>query len=355
MASSDKKRAANRANAQRSTGPRTAAGKRRSARNAVVHGLTARSAVLHGDDEGEFNSLARRTFDELDPVGPIEEQLVAEIINHTWKLRRVPTAEVLLFDEHHRQAQPAPDAAGHVEEVRRFLNLSMTINPVPKVEPTPAQSLCQMVEAKASGSQIPSSPVWSLERYAGRIERARGAALRMLLSLQKRRLAREEEDEDAEQAEEVSDGDEVSDAAAADVRTAADAAVVDPAPHAASLEGPPVIAPTPVVPPLAVSQTEARAEIAHRSAKPQAAVESSLDRSMLVEIAGRNSNLRNEPIEELPNGKSEVDVFNGDAINESSGFASSGPGSEPTAQVLPDMTTPVERSLPIGESPPPTT
>jgi hypothetical protein len=36
------KRAANRRNARRSTGPRTAAGKERSARNALRHGLTAR-------------------------------------------------------------------------------------------------------------------------------------------------------------------------------------------------------------------------------------------------------------------------------------------------------------------------
>ena len=41
---------ANRANAQKSTGPRTPEGKATVAQNAVKHGLLARTAVLHGED-----------------------------------------------------------------------------------------------------------------------------------------------------------------------------------------------------------------------------------------------------------------------------------------------------------------
>lgn len=56
---SDKQLIANRLNAQRSTGPRTLAGKLRSRRNAIKHGLTARAVVDVFEDESEFRSFYR--------------------------------------------------------------------------------------------------------------------------------------------------------------------------------------------------------------------------------------------------------------------------------------------------------
>jgi len=46
--------AVNRANAQRSTGPRTEAGKQHSALNALRHGLTAQTAVLPSEDPAAY-------------------------------------------------------------------------------------------------------------------------------------------------------------------------------------------------------------------------------------------------------------------------------------------------------------
>jgi hypothetical protein len=50
---------ANRANAQESTGPRSAEGKAASRFNALKHGLDARSIVLPGEDPEEYAALAR--------------------------------------------------------------------------------------------------------------------------------------------------------------------------------------------------------------------------------------------------------------------------------------------------------
>ena len=51
---SDAQIVANRLNAQKSTGPRTAEGKAVVSQNAVKHGLLARQAVIVGEDPGEF-------------------------------------------------------------------------------------------------------------------------------------------------------------------------------------------------------------------------------------------------------------------------------------------------------------
>ena len=49
---------ANRANAQKSTGPRTPEGKAKVAQNALKHGLLAKQAVVVGEDTRRFRALA---------------------------------------------------------------------------------------------------------------------------------------------------------------------------------------------------------------------------------------------------------------------------------------------------------
>jgi len=78
------KLAANRANAQRSTGPKTQEGKNRSRFNAVKHGLTARyfpSIIKLGTDEAqEFEKQRLAFYEHFAPVGPVEELLVEKIV-----------------------------------------------------------------------------------------------------------------------------------------------------------------------------------------------------------------------------------------------------------------------------------
>lgn len=64
--------AANRSNANRSTGPRTAAGKDRSSRNAIKHGMYARSslAITEGpfaEDKDQVEAFLDEISDDLDP------------------------------------------------------------------------------------------------------------------------------------------------------------------------------------------------------------------------------------------------------------------------------------------------
>ena len=47
---------ANRRNAKKSTGPRTKAGKRRAAMNALKHGMTAKLALMQDEDQAAFET-----------------------------------------------------------------------------------------------------------------------------------------------------------------------------------------------------------------------------------------------------------------------------------------------------------
>jgi ABC-type phosphate transport system auxiliary subunit len=85
----DKQTAANRLNAQKSTGPRTPEGRAAVRLNGVKHGLTAETIVLKGESESDFTGLLDSLEAEHDPVTPTEEALVVQLAMATWRLRRL--------------------------------------------------------------------------------------------------------------------------------------------------------------------------------------------------------------------------------------------------------------------------
>ena len=93
----ERQKAANRANALRSTGPKTLKGKAAVRLNAIRHGLLARDAVLPGEDSDAFEELWNEVWAEFSPIGPIEKLLVERAINAMWRLRRATRAETALY------------------------------------------------------------------------------------------------------------------------------------------------------------------------------------------------------------------------------------------------------------------
>jgi hypothetical protein len=96
--SSERQIQANRANAARSTGPRTPEGKEASRQNAVKHGLTARTTVLLGEDAVAYNDLIEDLMQQYQPLGALQEQLVRHLASCLWRLQRVPTFEAMAFE-----------------------------------------------------------------------------------------------------------------------------------------------------------------------------------------------------------------------------------------------------------------
>jgi hypothetical protein len=89
---------ANRANAQKSTGPRTPEGKATVAQNAVKHGLLARTAVLHGEDWEHYTCFSEELMDELYPDGVMEQELADRIVDLSWRLRRAALSQNAVFE-----------------------------------------------------------------------------------------------------------------------------------------------------------------------------------------------------------------------------------------------------------------
>ena len=84
---------ANRENAKKSTGPRTEEGKARVSLNALKHGLLARDAVLPEEDPAEFDRQLRDLERDLRPENSLEFELVRQIADAQWRMRRLVRIE----------------------------------------------------------------------------------------------------------------------------------------------------------------------------------------------------------------------------------------------------------------------
>jgi hypothetical protein len=101
--------AANRANAQLSTGPRTAAGLAKSSQNAVKSALTGRTVLLPTDDVQEYSTFLAGFQSDLQPLGQLETELVQIIVDCFWRLRRIQALEFALYAHGHSQFEHAFD------------------------------------------------------------------------------------------------------------------------------------------------------------------------------------------------------------------------------------------------------
>ena len=86
-----------RLNGARSRGPITPAGKARSSRNALRHGLAATQLVLPDESLGAFRRLVRRYNAHFQPTSHIENELVHTMALARWRLQRLATIEPCLF------------------------------------------------------------------------------------------------------------------------------------------------------------------------------------------------------------------------------------------------------------------
>ena len=89
--------AVNRANAERSTGPRSEEGKAIASLNAVKTGLTGRTVLLPSDDAAAYAAHIAEYENEYKPAGLRERELVQSLADTSWRLKRIPGLELAIY------------------------------------------------------------------------------------------------------------------------------------------------------------------------------------------------------------------------------------------------------------------
>ncbi len=87
----------NRQNSRKSTGPRSEDGRARSRMNALRHGILSKQLLIPGEIEAELHDLWLRLYDDFQPQGTLEDEVLDQIVSGFWRLRRLRMVEAGLF------------------------------------------------------------------------------------------------------------------------------------------------------------------------------------------------------------------------------------------------------------------
>ncbi len=162
------------ANPNQSTGPRTEAGKQRSAMNALRHGLTGRTVVMPYEDMDQYHVFCKRLFQTLAPETPLEEQYAQSFCDTQWRLNRA------------RSLEDAMLALGHSEEAGEIDTEYVQVHAV-------------LTAARVFRDD--NKPFLNLSLYEQRLQRTLEKSLRELKALQAERKAQRQAELDAAVAE----------------------------------------------------------------------------------------------------------------------------------------------------------
>jgi len=178
---------ANRRNAQKSTGPRTARGKSWSRLNALKHGILASQGVLTAIEGREEQAAFAQIVDGLEadfaPVGSFEQLLVQKIATCFWRYRRLlrfeNRAAFQSFDNR------TYDEMNHAEHGRRPIYVTKDDGPDGEKQKLDGSDV---LEVSGLGLDLPNEhDLLRMTRYEGSIERTMSKALAQLTTHQKAR------------------------------------------------------------------------------------------------------------------------------------------------------------------------
>ena len=111
----EERAAINRANAAKSTGPKTPQGKEASRLNGYRHGATGQAFLHPEKDMDAYKAFTAKITASYAPANPIEEQFAQTIADGFWRLNRLRAIEFNLlsleFHEHQNDVNVAHDEA----------------------------------------------------------------------------------------------------------------------------------------------------------------------------------------------------------------------------------------------------
>jgi hypothetical protein len=97
--SSQRKIDSARANGAKSHGPKTEAGRKTSSMNAVTHGLYSKGVVIAKESSEQYQEMLDAYIQQFQPIGPVELDLVEEMVAAKWRQRRLWSIETDLIED----------------------------------------------------------------------------------------------------------------------------------------------------------------------------------------------------------------------------------------------------------------
>jgi hypothetical protein len=163
------KAATARVNGAKSNGPVTEEGKARSSQNSLKHGLNSSRVVLEHESQEEYDELEASIANRFKPADTIEGELVKEMAESRWRLRRVAEMESALIARAIRR---------QMEELG------------PDADPAEARALAYADVAESKSFR-------SLGRHQAQLRRAYEKAWKELERIQDDRIREEQGDENS--------------------------------------------------------------------------------------------------------------------------------------------------------------
>ena len=156
---------ANRANAQKSTGPRSVEGKSASRFNALKHGIDAASVVIPGEDPAEYQALADDYRRDFRPLSPSEIFHVDTMLRADWLKRRLQLVEADLYRTLLAETPGASLAAALLSDSPAAKLLARTQRQIAAFERTWHRANTELLRARAENAKDLDDSGQSFDRY----------------------------------------------------------------------------------------------------------------------------------------------------------------------------------------------
>lgn len=175
MTVTKKQIAANRQNAQKSTGPTTPEGKAKASKNALKYGFNAKDMILNtpvfNENPAEYEALLDSLYEELKPATALQEYLVRKIANSLWRSRRILLAETAQIND-------------QLEYVESGLERHRSLTSLPRYESSPDDQIDYEMRERINAiarKLIPREDVnINSMRYELRLDRQLTRSIRLL-------------------------------------------------------------------------------------------------------------------------------------------------------------------------------
>ena len=157
--------AANQANAQKSTGPRSVEGKSASRFNALKLGIDAASVIIPGEDPAEYEALAADYRRDFRPHSPSEIFHVDTMLRADWLKRRLQLVEADLYRTLLAETPGASLAAALLSDSPAAKLLARTQRQIAAFERTWHRANTELTRARAEAARNSEEPGQSFDRY----------------------------------------------------------------------------------------------------------------------------------------------------------------------------------------------